>query len=56
MDHVDQMIDSGEIERFNEQRKSGSYKAVKNNEDRMLPAAKDKQFEIINYDGDDAFN
>jgi hypothetical protein len=56
MDRVDQMIDSGEIERFNEQRKSGRYKAAKNNEDSVLPAAKDRQFEIINYDGDDAFN
>lgn len=48
MDHVDQMINSGEIERFNEQRKMQKYQSLKS--DNILPVKlKEKQVHITNY-------
>jgi hypothetical protein len=55
MDRVDQMINSGEIERFNEQWLSRKYKAAKNNNAVNLKE-KTKPVEITNYETDDASN
>lgn len=55
MDHVDQMINSGEIERFNEQRKMQKYKSLKS--DDILPVKlKEKQVNITNYQVKDVSN
>lgn len=51
MDHVDQMIKSGEIERFNELRQNKKYKALKN--DNELPLNKKSSSPVIaNYEDD----
>ena len=54
MDHVDQMINSGEIERFNEQRLKQKHKRANNN---ILPLkTKVSPVEITSYESDDARN
>jgi hypothetical protein len=55
MDRVDQMINSGEIERFNEQRLERRYKAGKNNNAIGL-MEKAKPVAITNYETNDAGN
>ena len=48
MDSVDQMIKSGEIERFNEQRqKRQKYKLLKNSEDLQLSAKQEKVEHVV---------
>lgn len=54
MDHVDQMIDNGEIENFNEQRLNKKYKQTNSN---ILPLKiKANPVKIISYEEDDAGN
>lgn len=55
MDHVDQMINSGEIERFNEQRKIQKYKSLKS--DNILPVKlQATPVAITNYQVNNASN
>jgi hypothetical protein len=58
MDHVDQMINSGEIENFNEQRLNKKYKQKSDNKDDNILLLKTRvsPLEIINYGEDDAGN
>ena len=54
MDHVDQMINSGEIENFNERRLNKKYKQTNNN---ILPLkTKVNPVEINSYEVEDAGN
>jgi hypothetical protein len=54
MDHVDQMINSGEIENFNERRLNKKYKQTNNN---ILPLKiKVNPVEINSYEVEDAGN
>lgn len=53
MDRVDQMISSGEIERFNEQRQKKRYKAHKDSNE-LMPRLKPQTANITNYQVDDA--
>ena len=53
MDRVDRMINSGEIERFNERQTTGKYKAAKNNNEIPLKA-KAKPLNITSYEVDNA--
>ena len=53
MDRVDRMINSGEIERFNEQRLERKYKAAKN-DNAVTLKEKAKPLEIMNYESDNA--
>ena len=56
MDAVDQMINSGEIERFNEIRqKEKKYKPLKNS-NIQLPATKDESVDVSNKEVSDARN
>jgi hypothetical protein len=52
MDHVDQMINSGEIERFNETRQAKRYKALKGN-NALTPSLKPRSVQITNYKVED---
>ena len=54
MDHVDQMINSGEIENFNERRLNKKYKQMNNN---ILPLEpKVNEVEINSYEASDVGN
>lgn len=53
MDWVDQMIKSGEIERFNEQQRNKRYKA-QNDKNTLMPRVKPKPVNITNYEAEDA--
>ena len=54
MDHVDQMINSGEIENFNERRLNKKYKQTNNN---ILPLEpKVNEVEINSYEASDVGN
>ena len=55
MDRVDRMINSGEIERFNERQTTRKYKAAKNDNEIPLKA-KAKPLNITNYEVDNARN
>ena len=48
MDRVDQMIDSGEIERFNESRQKKRYKALKDSNE-LTPRLKPQMVNITTY-------
>jgi len=55
MDRVDRMINSGEIERFNERQTTGKYKAAKNNNEITI-SRKERPLKITNYEVDNARN
>jgi hypothetical protein len=54
MDHVDQMINSGEIENFNERRLNKKYKQTNNNILTLEP--KVNEVEINSYEASDVGN